>query len=196
MLDSIATKTHRFHFTNQNPSQTLFSCLVYHYTLLIAIFCLNQTQQTINQPNQTKLCLCLCVSVRVLLSQEEDDDGVGLGSRSANHRLFSWELAANPRYCSGFHQWHSCYHCIFSGVFSFAHPILFVYWLCQALDVKVFSFICLLMRNVVHMFVLVLNRIEQNLDSLYLNFVLCLVFNEEYKRMNGSGILQGLALTV
>lgn len=38
--------------------------------------------------------------------------------------------------------------------------------------------------------------LELNLDSLYLNFVLCLVFKEEYKRMNGSGILQGLALTV
>ena len=44
-----------------------------------------------------------------------------------------------------------------------------------------------------HMFVLVLNRIE--LDGLYLNFVLCLVFKEEYNRMNGSGILQGPALT-
>lgn len=38
--------------------------------------------------------------------------------------------------------------------------------------------------------------IELNLDSLHLNFVLCLVFKEEYNRMNGSGVLQGPALTV
>ena len=34
--------------------------------------------------------------------------------------------------------------------------------------------------------------IELNLDGLYLNFVLCLVFKEEYNRMNGScGQLNG-----
>ena len=55
MLDSIATKTPRFHFTNQNTKQTQFSCLVYHYTLIITIFYLDQAQQTINQTKHNKL---------------------------------------------------------------------------------------------------------------------------------------------